>query len=201
MTNTFYGFKQGQSQDYDSAGRRWPVTMIKVEPMAAISNTQAVFGTRKHLNKPQTGFLKNLPLDSAQGKSEKINFRYVRKIIKEDMKAGDKLNISDFFVVGDKVKVMGTTKGKGFQGVVRRHGFHGGPKTHGQSDRWRHPGSIGAGTTPGRVYKGKRMAGHMGNTQVTIKNLEIFSIKPEENQIVIKGLVPGAKNSLLRISK
>lgn len=207
--NTFYGFKLGQSQDFDQAGKRWPITMVRVEPMVAINGKQVVLGHRKHLNKPSQGLLKNLPFDStsqtlsvnAQGKSEKINFKYIREVTKEDMKAGDKINVSDFFVAGDKIKVTSTSKGKGFQGVVRRHGFAGGPKTHGQSDRQRHPGSIGQTTTPGRVYKGKKMAGHMGHSQVTVKNLQVFAIKPEENLLVIKGLVPGGKNSLVKLVK
>lgn len=191
--NIFYGFKIGQSQDYDQAGKRWPVTMVKVEPLTAINGTQVVFGHRKNLNKPSQGLLKNL--------TDKINFKYVRKFQKEDLKAGDKIQIADFFALGDTVKVTGLSKGKGFQGVVRRHGFHGGPKTHGQSDRQRHPGAIGSGTTPGRIYKGKRMAGHMGNDTVSIKNLQVFAIKPEENLLYLRGLVPGGRNSLVKISK
>lgn len=112
-----------------------------------------------------------------------------------------KFETKDVFAAGDKVKVTGISKGKGFAGVVKRHGFAGGPKTHGQSDRQRHGGSIGQTTTPGRVYKGKRMAGHMGNTTATVKNLQVFAVKPEENLLLIRGLVPGARNSLLKISK
>lgn len=191
--STFYGFKQGQTQDFDATGHRWPITVVKVNPATAINDKQIVFGSQKKLNRSLQGYLKNL--------SEKITFKYMRSFIKDDLKAGDKLNFSDFFVVGDKIKVTGTSKGKGFQGVVRRHGFKGGPKTHGQSDRQRHPGSIGQTTTPGRVYKGKRMAGHMGAEQVTIKNLEVFAIKPEENLVLIKGLIPGANNSMVQITK
>jgi large subunit ribosomal protein L3 len=102
-----------------------------------------------------------------------------------------------FFNIGDKVDISGTSKGKGFQGVVKRHHFAGGPRTHGQSDRERAPGSIGQTTTPGRVYKGKRMAGRMGSKRVTIKNLEV--IKVDKNGLIVKGLVPGAIDSLLEI--
>ncbi len=199
--DTFYGFKLGQSQDYDSVGRRWPITMVKVEPMIVVNNRQVAFGHKKTLSKPLTGLLKNLPFDSVQGKPEKISPKYIREMNFENKPVGEKITISDVFNSGDKVKVTGTTKGKGFQGVVRRHGFAGGPKTHGQSDRLRHPGSIGQTTTPGRVYKGKRMAGHMGNTQTTVPNLEIFAVKPEENLLLIKGLVPGGRNTFLRIKK
>lgn len=105
------------------------------------------------------------------------------------------------FVVGDKVKVTGISKGKGFAGVVKRWGFAGGPRTRGQSDRERAPGSIGQTTTPGRVYKGKKMAGRMGGKRVTIKGLKVVEIKPEENLLVVKGLVPGPKKSVLTIKK
>lgn len=195
--NVFYGFKLGQSQDYDAAGRRWPITLIKVEPMTVVANNQVTFGHKKTLSKPLQGLLKNLP--------EKISPKYFRKIDPtqevQPKNAGEKITISDVFTVGNKIKVTGTSKGKGFQGVVRRHGFAGGPKTHGQSDRQRHPGAIGQTTTPGRVYKGKRMAGHMGNAQATVRNLEVFAVKPEENLLLVKGLVPGATNGLVKISK
>lgn len=105
------------------------------------------------------------------------------------------------FSPGDLVKVTGISKGKGFAGVVKRHGFKGGPKTHGQSDRQRAPGAIGSTTTPGRVYKGKRMAGHMGNVQRTVLGLSVFAVKPEENMLVVKGLVPGNKGGEVRVVK
>ena len=175
--DTFYGFKLGSSQDYDQAGKRWPITMIKVEPMAVAANSQVAFG---HKNKKTPNYLKSY---------------------KTEKKVGEKINIADFFNSGDQIKVSGISIGKGFQGVVRRYKFAGGPKTHGQSDRQRHPGSIGQTTTPGRVYKGKKMAGHMGHVQVTIKNLQVFAVKPEENLLLIRGLVPGSKNSIIKISK
>lgn len=174
--DVFYGFKTGQSQDYDAAGKRWPITVVKIEPMTVATNSTVSFG---HRNK-KSPFFKSYQTEKA---------------------VGEKITFSDFFVVGDKIKVTGVSKGKGFAGVVARHGFAGGPKTHGQSDRQRHPGAIGSGTTPGRVYKGKRMAGHMGNVQVTVKNLQIFAINPSENLLYIRGLVPGANNGLLKISK
>jgi hypothetical protein len=105
------------------------------------------------------------------------------------------------FTAGDTLKVAGTSKGKGFAGVVKRWGFHGGPKTHGQSDRERHPGSIGQTTTPGRVYKGKRMAGRMGGQRVTISGLALMAVLEKEKQFLVKGLVPGAEGGKLEIKK
>ncbi len=101
---------------------------------------------------------------------------------------------------GDKLRVSGTSKGRGFQGVVKRHGFHGGPKSHGQKDRHRAPGSIGA-TAPQRVIKGKKMAGHMGVTRVTVKNLEVADVKPEEKILMVKGAVPGMRGTIVEVRK
>ena len=118
----------------------------------------------------------------------------------ENLELGTKVDAS-LFVAGESVDIVGTSKGKGFQGGVKRHGFRGGPKTHGQSDRTRAPGSIGSGTTPGRVLKGTRMAGRMGNERVTAKKLEVIQADPERNLIVVKGSVPGANGGLLMIKK
>jgi len=118
----------------------------------------------------------------------------------ESLELGSKVDAS-LFVAGESVDIVGTSKGKGFQGGVKRHGFRGGPKTHGQSDRTRAPGSIGSGTTPGRVLKGTRMAGRMGNERVTAKKLEVIQADPERNLLVVKGSVPGANGGLLMIKK
>ena len=118
----------------------------------------------------------------------------------EQYKLGDSITV-EHFAEGEFVDVSGVSKGKGFQGVVKRHGFHGGPKTHGQSDRHRAPGSVGAGTSPGRVFKGKRMAGHMGNARVTVQNLKVVAIDTDKNTLMIKGAVPGSKNGLLLINR
>jgi large subunit ribosomal protein L3 len=118
----------------------------------------------------------------------------------ENLELGSKFDAS-LFVVGESVDIVGTSKGKGFQGGVKRHGFRGGPKTHGQSDRTRAPGSIGSGTTPGRVLKGTRMAGRMGNARVTSKKLQVIQADPERNLLVVKGSVPGANGGLLMIKK
>lgn len=207
--NTFYGFKIGQDQAYDTAGKRIPVTLVRVNPAVIVgaktvekdgyNAIKIALGFKKHLNKPLQGLLKNV--------TEKISPQYFKEI-KTPIESGQALpenqtsiSVGDVFTAGDKVKVTGTSKGKGFSGVVKRHGFKGGPKTHGQSNRQRHPGSIGSTTTPGRVLRGKRMAGHMGNVKSTIKNLSVFAISPEENLIKIKGLIPGPKGSLVKISK
>jgi large subunit ribosomal protein L3 len=118
----------------------------------------------------------------------------------ENLELGSKFDAS-LFVAGESVDIVGTSKGKGFQGGVKRHGFRGGPKTHGQSDRTRAPGSIGSGTTPGRVLKGTRMAGRMGNDRVTAKKLQVIQADPERNLLVVKGSVPGANGGLLMIKK
>lgn len=196
--NTFFGIKQKQAQDYDAKGFRTPVTWVLVEPLTVISqkqnSLQVAFGTKKHPSKATLGITKKA--------DEKMNPRYIRELKTEEAKdIGTKIAIADVFNAGDKVKVTGTTIGKGFAGVMKRHGFHGGPATHGQSVRPRHPGSIGSTTTPGRVFKGKKMAGHMGVTTSTVRNLEVFKVIPEENLILIKGLVPGNKGGLVQITK
>ncbi|GAC1354736.1 MAG: hypothetical protein NVSMB38_33850 [Ktedonobacteraceae bacterium] len=133
-------------------------------------------------------------------------FKVVREVGLQNGTAPEKIELgaqfdAGLFRIGEAVDVVGTTKGKGFQGGVKRHGFKGGPKTHGQSDRHRAPGSIGSGTTPGRVLKGTRMAGHMGNTRVTAKKLQVVQADPERNLLVVKGSVPGANGSLLTVKK
>jgi large subunit ribosomal protein L3 len=133
-------------------------------------------------------------------------FKVLHEVELQDGTAAEKLELgkqfnASLFTVGESVDVVGTTKGKGFQGGVKRHGFRGGPKTHGQSDRTRAPGSIGSGTTPGRVLKGTRMAGHMGDVRVTAKKLQVIQADPERNLLVVKGSVPGANGGLLTIKK
>jgi large subunit ribosomal protein L3 len=115
-----------------------------------------------------------------------------------DHHVGDVLDVQ-MFQVGQRVDVVGTSKGRGFAGVVKRHGFRGGPRTHGQSDRLRAPGSIGGGTAPGRVWKGQRMAGRMGNRRVTVQNLEVVEIIPEKHLLLIRGSVPGPRNVLVQV--
>ncbi len=133
-------------------------------------------------------------------------FKVLKEVGLQGGVSTDKLELGatftvDLFKQGESIDIVGTSKGKGFQGGVKRHGFAGGPKTHGQSDRHRAPGSIGSGTTPGRVLKGTRMAGHMGNERVTAKKLQVIQADPERNLLVVKGSVPGAKGGLLVIKK
>ncbi|MDO8574904.1 MAG: 50S ribosomal protein L3 [bacterium] len=149
---------------------------------------QIGFGETKKINKSKTGHLKNLP-----------KLRWLREFRVEDSKlsVGDKIDVSTF-VVGDKVNIVAISKGKGFQGVVKRHGFHGGPKSHGQKDRHRAPGSIGS-SFPEHVFKGKRMAGRMGADRVTVKNLEVIEVDNENNLIALKGAVPGRRGTLVML--
>jgi large subunit ribosomal protein L3 len=188
--DSIYGFKIKQDQSYTPAGVRIPVTHIKVEPNVVIGKDLVAFGHKKKVSKPWQGLINKL--------TDKISPRFMKKLVTEK-NVGEKIQISDVFTVGDDVKVTGISKGKGFAGGVKRHGFKGGPKTHGQSDRQRGPGSIGQTTTPGRVYKGKRMAGHMGGDQVTTRNLKVIAIS--DNLLIVKGLVPGPKGGLVKITK
>jgi large subunit ribosomal protein L3 len=168
------------------------VTQVKTKDKEGYDAAQLGFGQAKRLNSPQKGHLKKLG-----------QFEYLREFRVADtkkIKVGDKVNVG-LFKEGDLVDISGVSKGKGFAGVVKRHGFAGGPKTHGQSDRHRAPGSIGATTSPGRVLKGTRMAGHMGNNRVTTRHLRVYKADPERNLLLVKGAVPGAKNGLLLIEK
>ena len=133
-------------------------------------------------------------------------FKVLREVPLQDGVAAETLELgkafdAGLFTEGESVDIVGTSKGKGFQGGVKRHGFSGGPKTHGQSDRTRAPGSIGSGTTPGRVLKGTRMAGHMGHERVTAKKLQVIQADPERNLLLVKGSVPGANGGLLMVKK
>ena len=206
MINTLLGTKKNMTSTYDSRGRRVGATVVEMQPnlITQVKNIdtkdgynaiQLGYGTKKSVRKPQLGHVKKAGVERG--------IRWMREIRgdAEDLKPGTEIKLDQVFSIGDAVKVTGTSKGKGFQGGVRRWGFHGGPKTHGQSDRHRAPGSIGSGTTPGRVYKGKKMAGHMGNETVSTKNLEIVALDKEKNLLIIKGGVPGPTGGLVRIEK
>lgn len=207
MINSLLGIKKEMTATYDSRGRRVGATVVEMKPSVitqvkreegkdGYNAIQMGYGTKKSVKKPQIGHAKKAGLD------QKISwFREVKAADQQDLKPGTEIKLDQVFSIGDAVKVTGTSKGKGFQGGVRRHGFHGGPKTHGQSDRLRAPGAIGSGTTPGRVYKGKRMAGHMGHTQVSVKNLEVVGIDKVNNLLVIKGAVPGPAGGLITVTK
>ncbi len=200
------GIKKVQSQRFLENGMRIPVTLIDVKDNWVMSvktnerdHYQAVqlgFGIKKNANKALLGHAKGAKRDKAP--------KFLKEVrIKDDSElpeVGVSLNPQEVFQPGDIVDVTGTSKGKGFQGGVKRYGFRGGPKTHGQSDRYRAPGSIGQGTTPGRVYKGKRMAGNMGNDTVTVRGLKIVDVT-NDGVLVIKGLVPGVINALIKIDK
>ena len=168
------------------------VTQVKTEEKDGYNAVQLGFGESKRLNSPERGHLKKMG-----------NFRYLREVAVQpgtDLKEGQKI-AADMFKTGDLVDVIGISKGKGFAGGVKRYHFRGGPKTHGQSDRWRAPGSIGTGTSPGRVLKGLRMAGHMGSERVTVSNLEVIEADTARNLLLVKGAVPGMTNGLLLIQK
>ena len=213
MVKTILGSKGKMGQTYVS-GTRVPVTKIFIAPSVVTQvktsekdgywGIQLGFGNRriKNTSKPLQGHLKK---STNKQINKSTNFpRYLREVrLKEktELNVGDSLKASDIFGVGDKIAVTGISKGKGFAGVVKRWHFAGGPKTHGQSDRQRSPGSIGQTTTPGRVFKGKHMAGRMGNDRVTIKNLHVISIDHEKNEMLVSGAIPGKFGDLLRITK
>lgn len=192
------------TQTWDKEGNRLPVTVatlhipqvtqVKTEEKDGYSAIQIGLGTKKTISKPLAGHIKKA------GVSEKFRtLKELRLTENSDHKPGDVLNPLEAIKVGDTVKAVGLSKGRGFAGVVKRWGFSGGPRTHGQSDRLRAPGSIGQGTTPGRVYKGKKMAGRMGMDQFTIENLVV--VKIEDNKIWIKGSLPGARGTLITFVK
>lgn len=206
MINTLLGFKLGQTQLFTKDGKRIPATLIQAGP-CWITNIQDLptksiqlgFGTMKHISKAEEGHIKKA------GLTQKLrflrSFRAGTLGDAGDLSLGKQITVDQVFAPGDAIRVTGTSKGKGFAGVVKRHGFKGGPRTHGQSDRERAPGSIGQTTTPGRVYRGKRMAGRMGNDRVTVRGLSVVSVNPETNTLTIKGLVPGGRNGLLIVQK
>jgi large subunit ribosomal protein L3 len=186
------GKKIGMSQIFKD-GKVIPVTIIEAGPCV-------VLDIKKNPLRLVLGFEEIKKAKKI--KKTKPPFKYIREFrvqeeLIKDIKVGDKINVS-FFKEGDKVNISGISKGKGFQGVVKRHGFSGGPKSHGQQDRLRHPGSIGP-SYPQRVFKGRKMAGRMGNKRVTVKNLKIVDIDPENNLLALKGSVPGQKGGLLEI--
>ena len=197
------GKKIGTTQFFREDGAADCVTAIRVDPCTV---TQVKTAERdgyesvqlgcepvRRLDKPREGHLK------AAGKL----FRHLREVDVADasgVEPGQEVDVG-LFEPGDIVDVSGLSKGRGFAGGVKRWAFSGGPKTHGQSDRHRAPGSIGAGTTPGRVQKGKKMAGHMGNVRITVRKLEVVVADPERNLMLVKGALPGARNSLLVITK
>ncbi|MCX6008074.1 MAG: 50S ribosomal protein L3 [Chloroflexi bacterium] len=168
------------------------VTQVKTAGKDKYNAVQIGFGESKKLTKPEKGHLKG-----------NGSYRYLREFRLDDVKdyqVGQKIDVS-MFKAGDLVQIEGISKGKGVAGGVKRYHFRGGPKTHGQSDRHRAPGSVGSTTTPGRVFKGLRMAGHMGARKVTALNLEVVDVDQAKNIVLLKGAVPGAKGGILLIEK
>ena len=200
------GKKIGMTSLFDEKGKNIPCTVIQAGPCVVTQvRTDAVDGyeavqlgfedkSEKHVVKSEAGHFK------------KANTKVKKKVVEfqnfeEDLKLGDTINV-EHFKVGDFVDVSGISKGKGFQGVVKRHGFAGvGQSTHGQHNRLRAPGSIGAASYPARVFKGMRMAGQTGNSKVKVLNLRVIKVIPEKNLLVIKGCVPGHKNAYLKVEK
>lgn len=195
------GKKIQMTQVFKESGEVVPVTLVKAGPcfISQIKkgaplegqSVQIGFEETRQLKKPQAGHLKGLP-----------NLKYLREFVldKEEnfkLEPGGQITV-EIFKPGERVEVTGISKGKGFQGVVKRHGFHGSPATHGHKDQLRMPGAIGAGGVQ-RVFKGMRMAGRMGGEQVTVKNLEIVAVEPESHLLKIKGALPGGRNSFLII--
>jgi large subunit ribosomal protein L3 len=205
MFKGLIGKKIGMTQIFDESGAAIPVTLIEAGPCFV---TQVRTAEKEGYTAVQLGFdeIKPKRLTGGElGHLKKNNLppmRFLRefrsKII--ELKEGDVVKV-DVFVVGDKVDVVGTSKGRGFQGGVKRYHFRGGPKTHGQSDRHRAPGSRGSGTTPGRVYKGSRGPGHMGDDRVTSSNLKIAIIDVERNLLGVRGAVPGSRGGLVLIKE
>jgi large subunit ribosomal protein L3 len=203
--NGIIGKKIGMTRIFDERGRNIPVTVIeagpcyvtqiKTEETDGYTAVQVGFDEvrEKVVTKPELGHLKG---------AGKV-LRTLKEFRLEDvdgLKVGDVINV-EIFSKGDIVSVTGKSKGKGFQGTVRRHNFSGGPKSHGQKDRLRAPGSIGAGSSPSRVWKGMRMAGQMGNETVTVRNIEVVEIRPDKNILLVKGSVPGSRNGIVQLVK
>ena len=206
MFKGLIGRKIGMTQIFDASGAAVPVTLIEAGPCFVsqvktaetdgYSAVQLAFGEvkPKRLSKAHLGHLKvnNLPPVRV--------LREFRTKSLDGISAGDQLTAA-VFSEGEHVDVIGTSKGKGFAGAVKRYGFRGGPKSHGQSDRLRAPGSSGSGTTPGRVYKGKRRPGQMGNVQVTSSHIRVALVDPERNLIGVQGSVPGPKGGTVVIKE
>jgi len=198
------GRKLGTAQMFDESGRLRGVTVVEVGPCYVTelrtpekhgyTAVQVGFDEVKKLNQPKMGHLR------ASGGHKLRHLAEFATDGSETYALGDKLG-AELFEPGSKVDVTSRSKGRGFQGGVRRHNFRGGPRTHGQSDRHRAPGSIGAGSTPGRVFKGTRMAGHMGNARTTVRNLDVVARNDDRGVIFVAGSVPGPVGTLVRIRR
>ena len=203
MKKGIIGKKIGMTQIFDEKGNVVPVTVIEATPNVVAqvktvetdgyNSIQLGYGEvkDKHINKPEKGHF------TKAGLTAKKHLREFRVEDVESYKVGDEVK-ADIFEAGEKIDVQGTTKGKGFQGVIKRHGQHRGPMGHG-SMYHRRPGSMGSTSTPGRVFKGKKLPGHMGRVTVTIQNLDVVRVDMDKNVILVKGSVPGAKGAILKI--
>ena len=204
MMKGLIGKKIGMTQIFDESGLAVPITLIEAGPCYV---TQVRNPETDGYNAVQLGFGEVKPKRLSGGQighlksNELPPLKYLRefRVKNSEVNEGDKLEVGEVFSVGDRVDVVGTSKGKGFQGAVKRHGFRGGPKTHGQSDRQRATGSIGATTTPGRVFKGKRMPGHMGSERVTVQNLSVAYVDADRNLLGVRGAIPGPKGGVVVI--
>jgi large subunit ribosomal protein L3 len=204
MLKGLIGKKIGMTQIFDDNGLAIPVTLIEAGPCYV---TQVRQTEKDGYTAVQLGFEEVKPKRLTGGRlghlkrNELPPLRFLREFrVKEPaVEEGETLHVGEIFAVGQRVDVIGTSKGKGFQGAVKRHGFAGGPKTHGQSDRQRAPGSRGATTTPGRVFKGSRGPGHMGFERVTVQNLDVVLVDAERNLLGVRGAIPGPKGGLVMI--
>ncbi len=204
MVKGLIGKKVEMTQGFDKHNRMIPITKIQVRPNYVVQikiggkdnykAAQIGYEKKKEATKPLVGHAKKAGLDFTP--------KYLREVeLEGELKVGEKITLGQLFRAGSLVDVCGLSKGKGFTGVVKRWGFAGGPRTHGQSDRERAPGSIGATTTPGRVFKGLKMAGHMGNQRTTVQVLEVVKVDSEKEELWVKGSIPGARGGLLLIRK
>jgi large subunit ribosomal protein L3 len=204
MSIGLIGRKVGMTQVFQDDGTMVAVSVLAIEPntVTRLRTTDrdgysaVQLGTevarKKKLSKPEAGQLKDLP--------QVATIREFRVDNVDEFSVGQTLTVEDLFAAGDDVDVTGVSKGKGFAGHIKRHNFHRGPKTHG-SDHHREPGSIGPGTTPGRVYRGLKMAGHMGDERVTIKKVRVVRTDPDRNLLLVAGSLPGARGSLILVKK
>ena len=203
MINGMVGLKLGMTQIFDESGVVHPVTVIELGPNVVTQirskerdgyeAVQLGFGISKRLNEPEKGHRKASGFQSR-------TLREVKADTLDGLEVGQQIR-ADNFAEGEVIDVTGTSKGHGFQGGMKRHGFSGAQKTHGQSDRWRAPGSIGASTTPGKVFKGMRMAGHHGSDRVTIENLKVIRVDLERNLLLVEGSVPGPNKGVVIVRR
>ena len=206
MLKGLIGKKIGMTQIFDEQGVAYTVTLIEAGPCYV---TQVRIPENEGYSAVQLGFGEVNPKRLTGGElghlkaNEIPAMRFLREFRAKDhgLKIGDKITVADAFAAGERVDVIGVSKGKGFAGAVKRYHFHGMNATHGTSDRTRAPGSRSSGTTPGRVYKGARGAGHMGQDRITMQNIKVVMVDAERNLIAINGAVPGAKGSLVMIKE